>query len=85
LETKIKKIEVFISAYCNKRNQKRRLKILLLKRSPHKELYHNILECFGRSVRNNDNFKNGAERQLLEEAGIIAMRWDHGPRSYFNM
>ncbi|MDR1891239.1 MAG: NUDIX domain-containing protein [Puniceicoccales bacterium] len=74
-EEKINKIEVFVSAYCYRLNQKRGPEILLLKRAPHRELYPNVWECCGGSVRDNESFESAAERQLLEEAGITATRW----------
>ncbi|MDR1413552.1 MAG: NUDIX domain-containing protein [Puniceicoccales bacterium] len=74
-EEKINKIEVFISTYCYRVNRARGPEILILKRSPHRELQPNLWECGGGSVHENENFEDAAKRQLLEETGIMGTRW----------
>ncbi|MDR0742233.1 MAG: NUDIX domain-containing protein [Puniceicoccales bacterium] len=74
-EEKINKIEVFVSAYCYRLNRARMPEILLLKRAPSRKLYPDLWECCGGAVRNNENFESAAQRQLLEEAGITAVKW----------
>jgi 8-oxo-dGTP pyrophosphatase MutT (NUDIX family) len=75
-EEKINKIEVFVSAYCYRLNRARMPEILLLKRAPNRKLCPDLWECCGGSVRNNESFESAAQRQLLEEAGIMATKWN---------
>ena len=74
-EDHINKIEVFVSAYCYRINNSRGPEVLLLKRSEHRELYPNLWECIGGSVRENESLEAAAKRQLKEETGINATRW----------
>ncbi|MDR2628475.1 MAG: NUDIX domain-containing protein [Puniceicoccales bacterium] len=74
-EEKINKIEVFVSAYCYRLNRARMPEILLLKRAPSRKLYPDLWECCGGSVQSNESFESAAQRQLLEETGIIATKW----------
>ncbi|MDR1595960.1 MAG: NUDIX hydrolase [Puniceicoccales bacterium] len=74
-EEGINRVEVFVSAYCYRINRVRGPEILILKRSPTRQLHPSVWECGGGSVHENEDFEDAARRQLLEEAGITATRW----------
>ncbi|MDR1401715.1 MAG: NUDIX domain-containing protein [Puniceicoccales bacterium] len=74
-EEKINKIEVFVSTYCYRINRVRGPEILILKRSPRRQLQPNLWECGGGSIHENENFEDAAKRQLFEETGVTATRW----------
>jgi 8-oxo-dGTP pyrophosphatase MutT (NUDIX family) len=74
-EEGINRVEVFVSTYCYRINKMRGPEILVLKRSPTRELHAGVWECGGGSVHENEDFEDAARRQLLEETGMTATRW----------
>jgi ADP-ribose pyrophosphatase YjhB (NUDIX family) len=66
-EDKIHKIEVHVGCICFDGD-----KVLLLKRTDSRTLYHGLWECGGGQVWTGENFEDCITRELRDEAGVIA-------------